>query len=355
MANPKVTVLIDTYNHERFIEQAIESVLVQDFPRSEMEILVVDDGSTDRTPDLVRKFEPQVRLIRKPNGGQASAFNAGIPEARGEFVAFLDGDDWWEPRKLTRVAEAFSADPSLGIVGHGIVMLHRDGSQLTETLREDCNFQANTLAGVRLFRRLGSQLGTSRMTIRADLLRRIGHVPEEIVFQSDEYLYTLACLLAPARILPEALMYYRLHDANLFQFSVPTDDLLRRKKNVMEALRRCLGRELPARGVAPGVAREVLEFIQGWADQLRLMLGDGWPWETARTELTLYDAMHPDASTAQRAFKAMTLVPALVMPPKLFYKIRYRVATSELYLNARKRWLPIPEMAHLKRTRRAAS
>src|ERR1051325_2162678 len=89
------SVLIDTYNHERFIEQAIVSVLEQDFPASEREILVVDDGSTDGTPEIVKKFEPQVRLLRKKNGGQASAFNAGIPECKGEIVAFLDGDDWW--------------------------------------------------------------------------------------------------------------------------------------------------------------------------------------------------------------------------------------------------------------------
>src|SRR5271155_6064787 len=117
---PTVTVLVDTYNHERFIEQAIASVLGQDLPSEEMEILVVDDGSTDRTPEIVRQFQPRVRLIRKANGGQASAFNAGIAEAQGEIVAFLDGDDWWAANKLSRVAEVFAALPSVGLVGHSI-------------------------------------------------------------------------------------------------------------------------------------------------------------------------------------------------------------------------------------------
>src|SRR5271154_7189482 len=101
MGRPFVSVLIDTYNHERFIEKAIVSVLEQDFPATEREILVVDDGSSDSTPEIIRKFAPQVRLLRKVNGGQASAFNAGIPECRGEVVSFLDGDDWWAPHKLT--------------------------------------------------------------------------------------------------------------------------------------------------------------------------------------------------------------------------------------------------------------
>ena len=107
MPTPLVTVLIDTYNHHLFIGDAIDSVLKQDFPAPETEILVVDDGSTDGTPEVVRKFSPRVQLLRKKNGGQASAFNAGIPECKGEIVAFLDGDDWWAPGKLAAVAESF--------------------------------------------------------------------------------------------------------------------------------------------------------------------------------------------------------------------------------------------------------
>src|ERR1700691_950785 len=98
-----LSVLIDTYNHERYIEQAVVSAIEQDFPASEYEIVVVDDGSTDRTPAIVRKFEPRVRLLRKKNGGQASAFNVALPDLCGEVIAFLDGDDWFAPGKLTAV------------------------------------------------------------------------------------------------------------------------------------------------------------------------------------------------------------------------------------------------------------
>jgi glycosyltransferase involved in cell wall biosynthesis len=113
MSNPLVSALIDTYNHERFIEQAVESVLAQDFPSADREILVVDDGSTDKTPELLRKFGPRLRILRKANGGQASAFNHGIPECRGQIVAFLGEDDWWAPNKLSSVAAAFAADPAV--------------------------------------------------------------------------------------------------------------------------------------------------------------------------------------------------------------------------------------------------
>ena len=214
-----VSVLVDTYNHERLIADAINSVLAQDFPTSQREILVRDDGSSDTTPEIVRSFEPRLRLLRKENGGQASAFNFGLPHCKGEIVSFLDGDDWWAPDKLTQVVGAMTADPAFGIVGHGIINVIRDGSEMVETLREGFRFRANTMDGARLLRRRGAFLGTSRMTIRATLLQQIGPVPEGIEIQADEYLFTLASVLAVSQILPGALTFYRFHDANPFQLS----------------------------------------------------------------------------------------------------------------------------------------
>src|ERR1700689_4054483 len=127
MAKPFASVLIDTYNHERFIEKAIVSVLEQDFPAADREVLVVDGGSTDGTAELVRKFGPEVRLLRKRNGGQASAFNAGIPECKGEIVAFLDGDDWWVSNKLQLAAGELEKNKELGALGHGHYEVFSDG------------------------------------------------------------------------------------------------------------------------------------------------------------------------------------------------------------------------------------
>jgi len=355
LARSFASVLIDTYNHERFIEQAIVSVLEQDFPAADREIIVVDDGSTDRTPELVKKFEPRVRLLRKENGGQASAFNAGIPECKGEIVAFLDGDDWWMPNKLTCVAEAMAADLSVGIVGHGIVNVERDGRERAEILREGFRFQVNTIEGARLFRRRGSFLGTSRMTIRRALLGRIGPVPESIEIQADEYLFTLAAAQAGVQILPETLTYYRLHEGNSFQMASHDAEKLRRKLKSLVVLASTLSQQLEKIGIDPQVRRAVVEYTQASADQIRLGLDGGWPWETAKTEWKIYEILHPEAQISHRAFKLMILLGALVTTPRTFYSVQRALAQSGLYRRARARWLPVPEMEHIQKDWRAGS
>jgi glycosyl transferase family 2 len=347
MTTPLITVLIDTYNHERFIEAAIASVLEQDFPHSDMEILVVDDGSSDRTPEIVARFEPRVRLLRKSNGGQASAFNAGIPEARGEIVSFLDGDDWWARNKLTRVIEAITSDRALGIVGHGITIAHPDNLEQTHTLRDGFCFQANTQEGARVFRLRKAFLGTSRMTIRTDVLRRIGPVPENIVIQADEYLFTLAATIAAGRILSESLTYYRVHDANGFFTRVSDPRRERTKQESLAVLARSLDERLEQFGIEPRVRDGITGITRREADRLRLSLDGGWPWETVKTEWGIYRATSLHPGPAHGVFKALTLLLALAIPPKIYYGGQRKLATSQLYLRARKRWLPIAGLAHV--------
>jgi len=355
MQKPFISVLIDTYNHERFIERALTSVLSQDFPAEQREVLVVDDGSTDGTSEVLSKYASQIRVLRKPNGGQASAFNFGIPQCHGELVAFLDGDDWWFPQKLSRVVQAMRSHTSAGIIGHGIVNVQRDGSQMVETLRETCTLQVNTAEGAALFRRRCSFLGTSRMMIRAELLRRIGPVPPEIVIQADEYLFTLAAVMEGAVILPEPLTYYRLHEGNSFQMAEHDQQKLRRKQASLGALANTLDRRMSELGVEAPVRREALGYTQASADQLRLMLDGGWPWETVSTEWTIYRLLHPEASRAHRVFKSLVLLGALVTPPKAFYSAQRRLGQSTLYRRARERWLPVPQMQHIQKDWRTRS
>ena len=347
MATPFVSVLIDTYNHERFIEEALSSVLGQDYPAASREIVVVDDGSTDRTPEILRKFEAHARILLKTNGGQASAFNHGIAQCKGEIVAFLDGDDWWAPDKLTRVVQTLMANLSLGIVGNGLFIVNRDGSKQNEILREGFRFQANTIEGARLFRRRCSFLGTRRMTIPANILRQIGPLPEDIKIQADEYLYTLAAVIGGAQILPEQLTYYRLHDANLFQMTTHDLQKLRLKQESLQGVATHLEHRMKELGISSEVRRAVLAYTQACADQLRLVIHGGSSLETFRTEWKLYRVIHPEAPYSHRTFKLLTLFGALLLPPRVFYGVQRKVAHSEFYLRMRKRLLPIPKLEHI--------
>ena len=210
---PVVSVVIDTYNHERFIEEAIQSVLAQDFPAAEMEILVVDDGSNDRTPEIASRFEPHVKLLRKPNGGQASAINYGIAHAKGEFVAFLDGDDVWLPNKLSRVVAEFEKHPEAVLVYHQFRFFDsRDGHEW----EIERSFVSGDILADR--RKLLSYWAapTTSLVFRRQTLERIGPVPEQCSFNHDTYLITAAIFLGPVAAIPECLARNRVHGQNLY-------------------------------------------------------------------------------------------------------------------------------------------
>ncbi|MDE1977057.1 MAG: glycosyltransferase family 2 protein, partial [Elusimicrobia bacterium] len=97
---PLISCVIPTYNRAAFLSAAIESALGQDFPISEFEIIVVDDGSTDETPWILERFKGKVKVIRQREQGQGETLRTGIRAARGLIIASLDADDVWKPQKL---------------------------------------------------------------------------------------------------------------------------------------------------------------------------------------------------------------------------------------------------------------
>jgi glycosyltransferase involved in cell wall biosynthesis len=125
MSLPLVTVIIGAYNAERYLAEAIDSVLAQTHPR--LELIVVDDGSTDGSGRIAESYGDPVRCIRQENGGMAAARNRAVPEARGSYLSFLDADDRFPPDKLARQLAVFEADPELDVVyGHVTEFLSLD-------------------------------------------------------------------------------------------------------------------------------------------------------------------------------------------------------------------------------------
>ena len=261
-AMPRVTVLIDTYNYGRYIGQAIESVLSQDVPRQQREVLVVDDGSTDDTRSRIEPYVGQVEYLYKPNGGQASAFNYGIARARGEIVALLDADDYWLPGKLQRVIDEFDKHPDVGLVYHPFQEFREETGEWREG-------QFNAVSGniqkdkKQILQYTATQ--TSGLAFRARLLRELLPLNEAMTIQPDGLLAALIIFLAPVVAIPQPLAVYRIHGANLYFQSKREIDKDRQMRRI--ATLRVILSEMDEWLRAHGFdlkQREILAFRKRW-------------------------------------------------------------------------------------------
>jgi len=243
---PRVSVLVNNHNYGRFLGQALQSVLDQDFPAEDFEIVAVDDASTDDSREVLARFAPRVRAILLPeNRGQAAAFNAGFSAARGEILCLLDSDDWWDPKKLRRVVARFDADKDLGFVQHWCQEIGDDGRPFPTrfpSLPERYSAE-DLLAGRCVF------TGTTGLSFRAATLKKILPVPEDLRISADGYLY-YSLLDGPAGNIDEVLAWRRVHGGNRYAHRFRDPAKLREHRAVLSALDRELERLLSGSGRA---------------------------------------------------------------------------------------------------------
>ncbi len=207
MNTPVVSVVIATYNKADTIRAAIDSVLNQTYRN--FEVLVVDDGSTDETAPRIRDYGDKIRYLPKKNGGTGSTRNLGIEQARGEYVAFLDGDDLWLPQKLELQVAAFEREPGLSAVQ---CSAHYVDPELNVLETRHCSPGQDTLLDFLLFRNLPAF--ASCVMIRKQVLNRIGKFGLDLVILSD---WDMACRIAKTgtlRSVPEPLVLYRQYPNN---------------------------------------------------------------------------------------------------------------------------------------------
>lgn len=124
MTSPVVSIIIPTHNCELYIAETIASVLNQSF--KDIELIVVDDGSTDATRDIVASYGQPVRLVTQANAGVCVARNRGICEASGKYICLMDHDDYWFPHKLARQINILEQQPDTGVVYSSFILWHRD-------------------------------------------------------------------------------------------------------------------------------------------------------------------------------------------------------------------------------------
>lgn len=225
---PLISVIINSYNYGRYLEQAITSVLRQksiDGPR--FEVVVVDDGSTDETAAVLHSFSDQIIAIRQTNAGQAAAINAGVRASRGEILSFLDADDYWAEGKLAAIVAAFDADSSLSLVYHRLQPVVSDGAK---TLRPIPRALCEGDLRPRMRRAAGwwPYPMTSAISVRRAAWVQAGEIPVVFRISADAWLVGIYPFLGPVAALPQSLGYYRIH-SNTWHRAVDDAAMLRNR------------------------------------------------------------------------------------------------------------------------------
>jgi len=179
--NHMVSVVIPAYNADPWIAETLDSVLEQTF--RDFEVIVVDDGSTDQTPELAASYGDQIRYLHKENGGTPSARNAGIRAARGSYIAFVDADDLWRPEKLEIQMQLFHDDPDLAWVYSSAILFEEQVNQLLYRVNQGMKMYAGDILRPLL---LSSFICSATPVIRRDVFDTVGYF-EESFPHSDEW------------------------------------------------------------------------------------------------------------------------------------------------------------------------
>ena len=209
MTEPEVTAVIPVHDGAEFVREAIESVLAQTHAVSEC--IVVDDGSTDATADVVDGFGPPVRRVHQPRAGVSAARNRGAREARGELVAFLDHDDAWLPRKLERQVAALAAEQATMAVC-ALEVVDAAGRTL-RVMR--LGPTADLVAGMLLFDGTPVASCSSSGLVRRDALLALGGFDPRLGTSADWDLLMRVLLGGTLAYVDEPLVRYRVHGRNM--------------------------------------------------------------------------------------------------------------------------------------------
>lgn len=228
---PLVTALINSYNYGRYLPFAINSVLAQTYKN--IEIIVVDDGSTDYTRDVLAQYGDKITTVRTENGGQGHAFNVGLPRARGELVMLLDADDVWLPQKVERMVVLAAQYPEAVMLYHQFTNFGRDGREIGEP-------QPATLTNgnyrLKYLRSGGSWWSpiTSVLVLRPDHVRQMLPMPTYPHREGADTVITDFCAVTgEIASVAEPLTLRRLHGSNLYASG--RDDQMLRSEAIRES------------------------------------------------------------------------------------------------------------------------
>ncbi|WP_300680126.1 glycosyltransferase [Nocardioides sp.] len=234
---PVVTCLVVAHDYAEFVGAAIDSVLAQTgFAAGEVEVIVVDDGSTDATPEVLAGYGDAITVLRQANAGPTVAMYAGLDAARGEYVAFLDADDAWLPGRLAATVEHLRRHPEVGLVHSDMTIVDAAGSVLRPSLFGGAPLFRGRVLGDYL---VSNQATTSSITMRTEIARTAPRAPGW-AWCRDWWLAVHTAQDWEIAVLAEPLVLYRRHERNVNGLIGHSDEqrlrLLRRDLRVRRLL-----------------------------------------------------------------------------------------------------------------------
>lgn len=205
-----VSVIIPNFNYAQYLGEAIESALGQTY--SNLEVIVVDDGSTDNSQEILERYADRVTIIEQRNSGVCVARNRGVAESKGEYIAFLDADDIWLPEKIEKQVKAFAESPEVGIVHVGVIDIDESGADLQTKLN---GLNGKISHEFLIWERPVILGGGSGAMISRRVFENVGGFDTQLSTSADWDLYYRICRKYEAVFVSEPLLYYRLHGSNM--------------------------------------------------------------------------------------------------------------------------------------------
>ena len=267
-----VSIIINNYNYESFLAEAIDSALGQSYPN--VEVIVVDDGSTDNSREIIRSYADRILSLFQPNGKQGAAFNNGFAHSKGDIIIFLDADDYLYPYAAERIVQDWQ--PQVAKVHYRLDVVDSNSQSKDFSLPQGGQpLDSGELQERILNSAAYASVPTSGNALNRQAMEPLFPIPTEFNTTSDDYLSVLIPLQGKVIAIEEPLGAYRIHDSN--QWALVELDSSRFRRFVAHDLQRCalLKEQGQKRGHTIPNDLEIRAFGSVWSRLTSLRLSPG--------------------------------------------------------------------------------
>jgi len=220
----KISIIIPTYNYAQYICEAIESVLNQTY--KDFEIIVVDDGSTDNTKEVIKPYLNKIKYIYQQNSGPSAARNRGIKEAKGEYIAFLDADDIWLAQKLELQIKFMEKEKEVGLIFSDMILFNEKGIIKNSFLKEKLFFNKLSIKPLsftekviydNVFNALLQEnfIPTNTVIVKKECFNKVGFFDKTLFSVEDRDMWLRIGLFYDIGFINSPLVLTRFHETNI--------------------------------------------------------------------------------------------------------------------------------------------